>query len=53
MWRAIAFRWIGALVEPPIARVDADRVDERLARQDVATACGRRATISTICLPVR
>ena len=35
MWRAMALRWIGALVEPPMAELTTNRVVERLARQDV------------------
>ena len=35
MWRAIAFRWIGAFVEPHDRRVDDDRILESGPRKDV------------------
>src|SRR6478735_10040526 len=52
MWRAIAARWIGALVEPPIAELT------RIALWNaslVSTSEGLRSscTISTMRLPVR
>src|SRR3546814_3584132 len=51
MWRAIAFRWTGALVDPPIAELT--RIAFRNAAR-VMMSDGRRLvrTISTIRLPV-
>ena len=52
MWRAIAFRWIGALVEPPIAELTTIAFSNA-ARVSIFDGLRSSHTISTMRLPVR
>ncbi len=52
MWRAMAARWIGALVEPPMAELTDDGVVERV-RVRMSEGLRSSCTISTMRLPVR
>ena len=51
MWRAIAFTWIGALVEPPIAEFTA-MVFSKALRVRMSEGFRSSHTISTMRLPV-
>ena len=51
MWRAIAFRWIGAFVEPPIAELTTIAFS-KAARVSTSDGFKSSLTISTMRLPV-